>query len=127
MASVPQAFAHINRQKRASHTAHRKAFGPGKHRTPEQRAADVAASIAQRTDHGDAWDWSTYGLDGPDRWAQRRLVEAALAQLDGSAGDETRLQAHFYEEECALREAQEERTPNSMTFDAWMRQAPAGE
>lgn len=111
MATYSQTFAHIGlakaaayRQKRATHAAHRKAFGPGKHRTPEQRAQDVAASIAQRQDEGRAWDWACYGLDADGDWAQRNLVDAALARLYWTREDLEKLAAHHYEEEQARLE-----------------------
>ncbi len=97
MATIGNYPAHVQRQKRAVHVAHRKAFGPTRARTPEQRAQDVAASIAQRNDEGRAWTWETYGLEG--NWAQQRRVEAALAKLTWTVEEEARLQAWYWEQE----------------------------
>lgn len=74
------AFAHIRRATRATHAAHRKAFGARRSRTPEQLARDIATSITLRLDEGRSWTLSDYGL--VDNVALRGLVFAALAALD---------------------------------------------
>jgi hypothetical protein len=84
-------------RKRAPHSAHRQAFGPGKKRTATQKAADVARSIALRNAHGQDWTWQTYGLEG--REDEQALVVAALLQAALDAKDEAMLQAHYYEQE----------------------------
>jgi hypothetical protein len=101
MTTIAQTITPI---KRATHSGHRKAFGPGKYRTAAEKARDVAASIAQRHDEGRAWSWSTYGLDGDAAEGQRRLVEAALTQLTYTAEEEERLQQHYWEQEMARLE-----------------------
>src|SRR5205814_1790777 len=85
--------------RKATHSAHRTAFGPGKYRTAQEKARDVAASIAQRHDRGDAWTWATYGLEG--NAAQQALVEAALAALDGLAAQDQARQVQAREDEQA--------------------------
>jgi hypothetical protein len=101
MTTVPQTPT----PRKAVHSAHRRAFGPGKHRTAQDKARDVAASIAQRHDRGDTWTWATYGLDGNP--AQQALVEAALAQLEGLAAQDAQQQAQERETEQARLEAWE--------------------
>jgi hypothetical protein len=88
--------------RKASHSAHRKAFGPGKRRTAAQKAQDVARSIALRNAHGQDWTWQTYGLDGNE--TQQALVVAALLQNALDAKEEALAQAWYYEEEQARLE-----------------------
>jgi hypothetical protein len=82
MATLPHhdVFGTIRRAKRATHAAHRKAFGAGRKRTPEQLAADIASSILLKLDEGRTWHLAEYGLD--TNIALRGLVFAALAALD---------------------------------------------
>ena len=64
------------------HKSHRRAFGPQRPTTPQQRAQYVAESI---TAHGlcidDVATWQRYGLDG--NAAQQQLVLAALVRGTG--------------------------------------------
>jgi hypothetical protein len=46
--------------------------------TPQQKARNVARSIAQRRPEGRAWTWAEYGIQANP--AQQALVLAALDQ-----------------------------------------------
>jgi len=89
-------------RKRATHTAHRLAFGPGKRRTATQKAQDVARSIALKNETGADWTWESYGLEG--REDQQALVVAALLQVALDANEEALAQAWYWEEEQARLE-----------------------
>lgn len=94
--------APITTPRKATHSAHRTAFGPGKQRTVAQRALHVAQSIALRNDAGDAWTWDTYGLESND--AQQALVIAALLQMALDAREDARAWAWYVDEEMARLE-----------------------
>jgi hypothetical protein len=83
--SIGNYAADIKRMKRATHAAHRKAFGPQRTTTSAQRAQYVAESIALRHDAGQTWTWATYGLEG--NIAQQRLVELALEVIEGTKAE----------------------------------------
>ena len=64
---------------RASHTSHRKAFGPKRTRSPATKARYVAESIMQHEMFGDTWSLHQYGLDvESEQW---QLVLKALGTL----------------------------------------------
>jgi hypothetical protein len=46
-----------------THHAHRKVFGPGRHRTPQEKALHIAESILLHEADGDSWTIQQYGLD----------------------------------------------------------------
>lgn len=64
----------------ATHSAHRKSFGPRAHRSEATKALHVAESMLQRDLEGQAWTWrDDYGVDPHTAYGQ--LVNALLIGL----------------------------------------------
>ena len=70
------------------HAAHRKVFGPRRHRSEPVKALHVAESILDRESRGDAWDWQrSYGIDPTSPYGQlvQRILAARRAQEGATA------------------------------------------
>lgn len=61
----------------------RKAYGAHRSMTPDQKARNIAQSIALRVQEGRPWDWSQYGLENDH--GQQRAVLAKLQILRHAA------------------------------------------
>lgn len=57
----------------------RRAFGPHKHMTLDEKAHNVAQAIAERERQGHEWRWNEFGLE--DNEAQIRRVWDVLVEL----------------------------------------------
>jgi hypothetical protein len=73
----------------ASHVAHRKAFGPGTHRSAATKARHVAESILLHEAEGHSWTLAQYGLDVESpQWYRVLETLGTLRQAQHAAAQE---------------------------------------